>query len=45
MTTDQGLTDLSAIALPETSDRDPLIAFRDYGFVDHAELIPPRQLK
>ena len=43
-TTAQGLTDLSAIGLPETSDRDPLIAFRDYGFVDHVELIPPSQL-
>ena len=32
MTTAQGLTDLAAIA------------FRDYGFVDHVELIPPSQL-
>ena len=33
--------------LPETSDPlelEILIAFRDYGFVDHVELIPPSQL-
>ena len=43
MTTDQGLTDLSAICFQRLRI-EILIAFRDYGFVDHVELIPPSQL-
>ena len=43
MTTDQGLTDLSAICF-QRLQIEILIAFRDYGFVDHVELISPSQL-
>jgi hypothetical protein len=38
MTTAQGLTDLSAICFQRLRI-EILIAFRDYGFVDHVELI------
>ena len=44
MTTTQGLTDLVVIALLQRLRIEILIAFRDYGFVDHVELIPPSQL-
>jgi hypothetical protein len=43
MTMDQGLMDLSAICFHRLRI-EILIAFRDYGFVDHVELIPPSQL-
>ena len=43
MTTAQGLTDLSAICFQRLWI-EILIALRDYGFVDHVELIPPSQL-
>ena len=44
MTTTQGLTNLVVIAsVPETSEIQ-ILAFRDYEFVDHVELIPPSQL-
>jgi hypothetical protein len=44
MTTAQGLTDLSAIHCFQRLRIEILIAFCDYGFVDHVELIPPSQL-
>jgi hypothetical protein len=45
MTTTQGLTNLFLIAVPETSDWiEILIVVRNYGFVDHVEIIPPSQL-
>ena len=40
MTTTQGLTDLVVIALLQRLRIEILIAFRDYGFVDHVEMIP-----
>ena len=43
MTTDRGLTDLFAICFQRLLI-EILIAFRDYGFVDHVKLIPPSQL-
>ena len=43
MTTTQGLTNLFASSFQRLRI-EILIVFRDYGFVDHVELIPPSQL-
>ena len=44
MTTTQGLTNLVASCCFLRLRIEILIAFRDYGFVDHVELIPPSQV-
>jgi hypothetical protein len=41
MTTTQGLTDLFVIAAIQRLRIEILIAFRDYKFVDHVEIIAP----